>query len=217
MVSAELARDTVLREAEKRVAAMIFNSTTWTGASLTTAVTNEWDDAANATPIDDVEAAVRKVYDGTGLWANSLVINRRVFRNLRNSDQMLDRIASQGAGSPTKKADITADQLARCFDLDQVIVAGSSKNGSIEGQVATPTQIWSDEYAMICRVATTNNIKEPCVGRTLHWGKDGSQIGGTMESYDDQRVRGAIVRCRHEVHEKVIVPAFGHLLSNITT
>lgn len=222
MVSAQLARDQVLRAAEERIAALIFNTTTWTGASLTTAVAagKEWGTtsttAANATPIDDVEAAVVKVYDGTGMWPNTLIINRKVFRRLRNCDQIIDRIASQGAGSPTKPSDITADMLARVFDLEQVLVAGGSNNSANEGQTATPAQIWDSEYAMVCRVATTNNIKEPCVGRSFHWGADGSTIGCTMESYDDPKLRGRVIRARHDVDEMVIAAAFGHLISNVS-
>jgi hypothetical protein len=222
MVSAQIARDTVLREAEKRIAALIFNTTTWTGATLATAVAagKEWGissaTAANATPIDDVEAAVVKVYDGTGMWPNSLIINRKVFRRLRNCDQIIDRIASAGAGSPTKASDITTAMLAAVFDLDQVLVAGSSKNSANEGATATPAQIWSDEYAMVARLATTSNIKEPCVGRAFHWGQDGSSIGGTMETYDDAKLRGEVVRCRHDVDEKVISAAFGHLITNVS-
>ena len=216
MVSAELARDTVLREAEKRIAAAIFNTTVWTGAPLTTSVGTEWSVFATATPINDVEAAVRKVYDGTGMWPNAIVMDRIVFRNLRNCDQIIERIQSAGAGTSTKPSDITAEMLARVFDLKYVLVGGSSKNSANEGQAATPVQIWDDEYAMVCRIAETDNIKEPCIGRTFHWGADGSQIGGTMETYDDAKARGEVVRCRHEVHEKVIEPKFGHLLANIT-
>lgn len=216
MVSAELARDTVLREAEKRIAAAIFNTTVWAGAGLTTAVGTEWSVFATATPINDVEAAVRKVYDGTGMWPNGMVMDRIVFRNLRNCDQIIERIQSAGAGTSTKPSDITAEMLARVFDLKYVLVGGSSKNSANEGQAATPVQIWDDEYAMVCRIAETDNIKEPCIGRTFHWGADGSQIGGTMETYDDAKARGEVVRCRHEVHEKVIEPKFGHLLANIT-
>lgn len=218
MVSAEIARDTVLREAEKRIAAMIFNTSTWTGSTKTTAIAagKEWSNYANATPIDDVEAAVRKVYTNTGMWPNTLAINRIVFRNLRQCDQILDRISSQGSGGPVKASDITPQQLASVFDLDNILVAGSSKNTANEGQTATPGQIWDSEYAMIARCATTGNIKEPCVGRSFHWGQDGSTIGGTMETYDDAKLRGVVVRCRHEVHEKVIESLFGHLLSNVT-
>lgn len=217
MIAVELARDTVMRAHEKRVADLLFNATTWTGASLTTAVTNEWDDATNATPIDDVEAAVTKVYDLTGMWPNALIINRKVFRNLRKCDQIIERIASQGAGSATKAKDITAAQLAAVFDLSKIVIAGSSRNSANEGQNASLSQIWSNEYAMVARLAETNNIKEPCLGRTFHWGADGSEIGGTIESYYSNEVRGDVERCRHEVHEKVLYTEMAHLLSNITT
>lgn len=215
MVSAELARDTVLREAEKRVAALIFNTGTWTGASLTTAVGTSWATVATADPEGDVNGAVTKVYDNTGLWPNCLIINRKVFRILRRVQKIRDAIAASGAGFPTRASDITLAQLREVFDLDYILVAGGTKNSANEGQAATPGQIWSGANAMICRIATTNNIKEPCVGRTIHWGKDGSKIGCAMETYRDEKVRGDVVRARHEVQELVIEKNFGHLLTNI--
>ncbi len=209
----------VLRNAEIRAASAIFNASTWTGGSLTTVVTNEWDSnhTANADPIGDIEAAVAKVYDGSGLWPNALVINRRVFRNLRNLDQIIERINSSGAGSPSKASDITEQMLAAVFDLDHIIVAGTSKNSATEGQAATPTQIWSSEYAMVCRISTSADMRDPCIGRTFHWTADGSSIGGTVESYREEARRGEILRVRHETDEVILYTEAGHLLSNVTT
>ncbi len=207
----------VLRNAEQRVSDAVFNATTWNGAALTTGITNEWDDAANAVPATDVEAAVQKIYDNSGLWANALVINRKVFRNLRNCASIIDRINSAGAGSPSKASDVTVEMLKAVFDLDHIIVAGTSKNTAKEGQAATPTQIWSSEYAMVCKVATSVDMREPCIGRCFHWSADGSSIGGTVETYRDEPVRANIVRVRHDVDEIVLYPEAGHLLSNITT
>lgn len=213
------ARSAVLVNAEQRIADMVFNATTWSGASLTTGIGNEWDKnhATDAKPIDDVEAAVNKVYDGSGLWPNALIINRKVFRNLRNLDQIIERINSEGAGNASKPSDITVAMLAQVFDLDYVIVAGGTKNTADEGLAATPGQIWSSEYAMVCRIATSNDFAEPCIGRTFHWSADGSQIGGTVESYRDETVRADIVRVRHDVDELILYPQAGHLLSNVTT
>lgn len=216
-ISTMRAFSAVLRNAEQRVADATFNTSTWTGSALTTAITNEWDDAANCTPVTDVEAAVKKIYEGSGLWANALVINRQVFRNLRNSAQIIDRIESAGAGNATKARDITVEMLKAVFDLDYVIVAGVSKNTANEAKAATPTQIWSGEYAMVCKIATGNDMREPCIGRTFHWSQDGSSIGGTVESYRDETVRGNVIRVRHDVAEVVLYPQAGHLLSNITT
>lgn len=217
MVSTMRAYSAVLRNAEKRVADAVFNTSTWTGSSLTTAITNEWDDATNAVPLTDVEAAVQKVYDNSGLWANALIINRKVFRNLRNCDQVVERINSAGAGSPSKPSDVTVDMLKAVFDLEHIVVAGASRNSAKLGQTATPSQIWSGEYAMVCKISSSVDMSDPCIGRTFHWSNDGSSIGGTVETYRDETVRGDVVRVRHQVGEKVLYAAAGHLLSNITT
>lgn len=216
MIAAERARDAVLRSAEERAAALIFNSSTWTGSALTTAITDEWDDITSI-PITDVEAAILKVYDGSGLWPNALILNRKVFRNLRKVTQILDRIAASGAGFPNRAADITEGMLSAVFDLPFIIVAGSSKNTANEGQAASLSQIWSDEYAMVAKIAVSNDFREPCVGRTFHWGEDGSAIGGQMESYRDETVRGDVIRVRHDVDELVLYAQAAHLISNVTT
>lgn len=209
----------VLRNAEQRVADAVYNATTWNGSSLTTAVGNEWDTnhTDDADPMADIEAAVQKIYDNSGLWANALIINRKVFRNLRNLDSVIERIASSGAGTPTKATDITVAMLSAVFDLPYIIVAGTSKNSEKEGQAASPTQIWSSEYAMVAKIATGPDMRDPCIGRTFHWSEDGSSIGGTVESYRDEVIRGDVIRVRHDVDEVVLYPQAGHLLSNVTT
>jgi hypothetical protein len=206
----------VMKNHEKRVAGLVFNPTTWNGASLTTGVSDEWNDSANATPIVDVEAARLKMYEGSGLWANALIINKKVFHNLRQVEEIIERINSAGAGSPSKASDITAAMLAAVFDLEFVLVGGGTKNGAAEGQPADPTQIWSDEYAMVCRIATSQDMKEPCIGRTFHWSEDGSQVGGAVEEYYSDEKRARIIRVRHDTDEVIMYPQAGHLLSNIT-
>lgn len=206
----------VLRNAEKRVADSVFNTTTWTGASLTTAVSTPWSTVATATPIADINSAVNKVYDGSGLWPNALIVNRKVFRHLRRCAEVIDKLEGAGAGNRAAQGDITAQMLADVFDLDMVIVAGASRNSAIEGQTVTPSQIWSSSYAMVCKVATSMDMREPCIGRCFHWSEDGSQIGGAVETYREEKIRGDVVRVRHDVDEIVLYSAAGHLLSSIT-
>lgn len=204
----------VLRAAEQRVADILYNATMF--SSYTTGITNEWDDFSNAIPITDVEAAVQSIYDASGLWANTLIVNKKQFRNLRQCDQVLDRIAASGAGDGIKASDVTIAMLSAVFDLN-VVVAGMSKDSAKEGQAASPAQIWSDEYAMVCKVATSQDLREPCIGRTFHWAEDGSMIGGMVESYREEQTRSDIIRVRHDTDEKLLYAAAGHLLSNVTT
>lgn len=210
MVSAQRARDIVLRNMEIRIAAAIYDTGTWTP----TAVTNEWDDVANATPITDVAARVAAMWEATGLWPNALIINRKQYHNLRRCDQIQDRMEQVDRSF---QGDIGISQLQAAFDLPYILVGGSAKNTAIKGQTADPGPIWSDEYAAVARICSTNDIREPGLGRVFHWGADGSSIGATMESYRDETVRGDVIRARMDTDEKVLYDGCLQLLSNITT
>jgi len=214
-VAAQRAYDAVLRNAEIRAATLLFNATTFT--SQTTSITHEWDDATNAVPITDVETAVRAVWARTGMWPNALIINRTVFRNLRSVAQVISRIESAGAGDPSKASDVTVQMLSAVFDLPYILVAGSVKNTADEGLTASLANIWSDEYAMVACIATNNDIRQPCIGRTMHWSEDGSQPGGTPESYRDETVRSDIIRVRHDVDELILYTEAAQLFDNVTT
>jgi hypothetical protein len=224
MVCAAQALDIVLRAAEKRVADAIFNATTF--ASYTAAVGTPWTiaNAATATPTSDVETAVRAVWAATGIWCNALIINRHVFRALRYIDDITDKVASLGAGASVEPGKITTATLASVFDLPKIIVAGSARDSANEGQAASITNVWSSSYAMVARVNEPgDSIEVPGLARTIHWGEDGSTIGGTIETYYEDSSRGDVVRVRHDVQEKImyadssgVSQGLGYLLSNIS-
>lgn len=211
---AVLIRNQVLSNLEARVAANVFNTSTFTPTS----VTNEWDDLANATPLTDVEAAVQRGY-GKGFIYDTLIVGWKVFRNLRNCDQIIDRINSGGAGQASKPEDITPAMLARVFDLKRVLIGGAQYNAADEGQSPNLQPIWSGEYAMVTRCASgpEERLTNPCIGRTFHFTGDGSEIGGRYETYRDESRRANILRLRMETQEKTLYTTCGDLLDNITT
>jgi hypothetical protein len=200
-------------EAELRISQALFSTTNLTP----TAITNEWDDFTNATPIDDVEASVRRIHTATGVWPDSLIVTKTGFRDLRQCDQILDRISATGAGDKIKATDVTPAMLAAVFDLRQILVAAGDYNTADEGQSASLSPIWNPEYAMVAKLAESNSIEEPCLGRTFHWTADGSQQGGTVESYYSDPDRSDVTRVRHDVDEKILYLELADLLSNIYT
>ena len=205
----------VLRGAEKRWADQLFSETTFSGQ--TTAAGTAWDDFSNATPVTNIDAAKNAVWDRTAIWPNALVITRKTFMNLRKCDEVTDKLHSEGAGVSIEPGRIQPMNLASVFDVDMVIVAGGARNSANEGQSRSVASIWSDSYALLARVATTDMMEEPCVARTIHWGEDGSTVGGTIETYYDNRTRGDVVRVRHEVDEKMIYTELGQLITGIKT
>lgn len=197
---------------EVRIADTIFNASSFSPTSPT----NEWDDSANADPITDVHSAKKRMW-ATGLEANALVINKQVYDNLRVCTAVKDAISSSGAGDPSAKSRIGIEQLKAVFDLEYILVAGVLKNTADEGQTASLSPVWSNEYAAVCRIATNNDIEEPCAIRTFHYTPDGSQVGGVMETYYDESRRADIARVRMDVDEVVMTSAAVQLLANITT
>ena len=214
-VSASIVRNQVMRAYEMRVAALLHNTTTFTGAAKTTVITHEWNDWTNAVPLTDVLGAKLDVWGATGIYPDTLQINKRQFDNLRNVDEITAKIASSGAGETIKPAMITKQILANCFDLKEIIVADSSKDTALEGQDVSIAQIWSNEYAFLFKGANTNQIEEPTCARTIHWGEDGSTIGGQTETYYEDQSRGDIVRVRMDTQERVMYTSLGHLFSNV--
>lgn len=198
---------------EIRVAAAIFDATTFTPTSN---ITHEWDDPPNADPIIDVHGAKKRLW-AKGIEANALIINKQVYDNVRVCDAVLDRIASAGAGTPTPKSMIGIEQLKAVFDLEYILVGSALKNTANEGLTASLSPVWSNEYAAVCRIATSQDIEDPCIGRTFHYTPDGSQIGGVIETYYDESRRADIARCRMDVDEVILVSGAIDLMDNITT
>src|SRR5690606_20779468 len=108
---------------ERRIAALIQDA----GTFNTVGITDEWDDSDACIPIDNVNAAVDRLW-AKGIIANALILTRKQFRALRVADQVVEKIASFGSGSPIKARDIGLDALKAVFDLDYIFVAGGIKN-----------------------------------------------------------------------------------------
>lgn len=208
LVAAERARSKVMVNMETRVANLVNN------LPNQTAVGTAWSNWTGASPINDVEGAVTAVYNRTGLWPNALILSYLDFRNVRNCDQVLDRIAAQGSGDKIRATDVTIAQLAEVFDLPNIQVGGSSQNTANKGQAVAVAQIWGGT-ATVAVLNTSNDIRQPGLGRTFHWAADGSAIGTRQESYWWEPNRSEIHRSRHETHEKLIYPEVGQNLTGI--
>lgn len=209
-VHAARALNIVLTNAEIRTAAQVFDPVAWTGAPLFTVVPVAWPTVTSKI-ITDVSNAKIKVWQSSGLHANALIINWITFEKMLLNDQIIDRLKFSGHVDPNK-GNITEMAMAQAVGIDKLIVAGAPKNTANAAQPAVISHIWVDGNAMVCRVAETNDVQEPCIGRTFHWPEDGSSERGTFESYRDETRRSDVVRVRHDVDEVRLYVEAGHLL-----
>jgi hypothetical protein len=211
-VAANRSLQAVLVEAEIRVASQAFSTDNFNA----TAVDAIWS-AENSTPIDDVLAARERIRAATGKYPNGMVIAEPMIAVLQRNPQIIESIASSGAGNATKTRDITLGMLQACFLVDKILVGSMTYDSADEGQDATFVDVWDQNYCLIGNIAETNDIQEPCIGRTFHWADDGSEPGGMVEEYYSNETRSNVVRVRHQVQEKKIFGAAGELLTNIKT
>lgn len=201
----------LMRGLEKRVADAVFNTTTFTVNN----VTNEWDDAANATPAADVKAGKKTIRNNTGLLPNVLIISYSTFLDLGQCNDVVDRIKYTNPN--VQRGEISSELLAQYFGVDEVIVGSAIRDATAKGKsMSTATDLWSNEYAMLARVSRSNDLQDPSLGRLFLWTEDSPGLLN-VETYREEQTRGNVVRVRHNLDEKIVYTACGYLLGNITT
>lgn len=209
MVSTKAVGRAVLLAHEKRCAAAVFNTTTWTGSALYTDVSSTpWDHATNGKPITDVIAAKEKVRAGTGMKANALIIGQASFEQLLKNEQVIARFP----GAPIITEAMIRANLGAIFGLQKLIIGSAVYDSASEGATFSGSDVWSDDYCMVARVAEPNaSLSEPCIGRSVIWTPDAAEEL-VMEQYREEQTKSDIFRGRNHMHEFIIDPAFGHLL-----
>lgn len=214
----EVIENALLMAYERAVAAAVFNATTF--AARTSAITNEWDDTANATPVTDVNTAINNVRTGCGVKPNAVILNDFVFRNAIRCTQVIDNLKYQGF-QDARAGEISRQALAISLNVEEVIVAEGLYN-TVEAPLAPVlADIWSNEYIMVARVARTRNPMERCVGRTVMWDREGAMDGDRMgviaETYYEDQRRGGVLRRRTDWGLKMLHLECAWLFSNATT
>jgi len=209
MLATKRAVEALLNAAEVRAVTALTNTAVIT---QTAAANTAWSNAANAQPLTDFATARDAIWAATGQWCNAVVMSRNKFNQLKDCLQIIDRIKNN-SNYQVQRGQITEAMIASAFDVDRVIVSGTAKNSAAEGQAATIASTWTDSKVLVAKLAVDNDLKTPCLGRTFHWSEDGSQPLGSIESYRDEKVRGDVIRVRHEVQEKVIYPELGYVIT----
>jgi hypothetical protein len=201
-------RGKMLTDLERRVAAMIYNTSTFTGAALYTDVSgsNPWATAASNV-ISTVTAAKEKVRK-SGSRANALIIGEATLQNLLLNDGVKARFP----GATMISEEMLRANLAAIFGIKYLFVGGSVYNSANEGQTKVTADVWSSSYAMIAKVAETDNPTEACVARTVSWSAMGKGTDAMVSIYREPQTASTVIQSSMYTDEIIIDSSFGHLL-----
>jgi hypothetical protein len=190
---------------EIAVASALFNTSTFTGASLYTDKSGSPWSTSSTDVVSHVQEAIDKVRANSGAVPNTIIMSYSQIANLVKNDDIQDRIKyTKGASNKT-----IINSLPDIFGVEKVLIGSGVYDSANEGLPSTITDIWSDDYVM---VAITNpELIKPSIARTFLWVED-SPSNPVVESYREENTRGEIVRVRYHIDIQVCEPYFGHLL-----
>lgn len=228
----------VLQRLEFDIAAAVFNTTTWTGAELTTALATPWTTKATADPIADIDAAHEKVSVGCGEDANTLVLTKKAFRAMVRTDRLEGLLKYDASalliatndGQNMNAVPEVADGLHKLLQVEQILVGRGFKNTANKGLTPTLARQWDDTRAMLCVVrddGIEGDLENPMpqIGRTIFSTKNDEPLPGSddaglgsliFEEYREENVRGSVLRPRNKRMVKILHKETGHLLTNVT-
>lgn len=223
-IHARRVRNRLLTPFENAVASAVFNTTTWTGSDLTTDGT-DWTHKTNGLPIDDIDAAVEKVYTNSGHRPNTLILTEYLLRKMSRTNQITDLLKYSGRDDPKMLHAIAG--LKELLRLDKILVADGIKNTANKGKDAAFSRLWDTSMAMVCTTHNSPDLEDPSprIGCTIMWSEENAEIPGAddgtpgiiVEEYREENVRGSVLRGRHDYQLKILYPQSGHLLTGLTS
>jgi hypothetical protein len=224
-IHAERAINRLLQTLEHQAAQAVFNTSTWTGSALTTAVSTPWSNQGSATPIDNVDAAIEKVEDNCGHRANAILLTGRTLRKWSRTAQVKDQWkAVFGDDTPIPAL---AQVMRQLHEFEFVFVADGYKNSAKPGQEPTLTRFWDPSMVMVFHHSPNGDQLEdplPSLGRTILFQEQVAALPGVddagegaiiVEEYREEARRGGVIRARFNYQQKILRPEAGHLLTNV--
>lgn len=193
---------------EARVAAILFNSTTFPATNSTVAYT------AGATltmdPVNDVRLAKGRLLR-KGIIPNAVVLSYDVFQRIQTSALLQNQVYGVVPRVAGQKAMPGTEDIARALGVENLFVGSAPKNANQKGQTYSGTFIWPTTYMAVCQVQG-GEYQAGGVGRTIGWTKDSTGLF-TPETYRDDTRRSNIMRVRQNVAEKVIDSTAAELIT----
>lgn len=209
-ISSNRATYKLLMSDEKIIADMLMNTT-----NITTnqAAGNAWSVAASATPRKNVMDLKVKMRNNRGITPNVMALAKSLFDELFLTSEIKDAFKYT---NPIEIGGVEAQKriMAQYFGVDKVLVGNAIKDTAKAGKAALLTDLWSTTLVGLFRIATTEDLQEPAIGRTMLWTGD-SPESLIVEEYRESKIRSDIFRARHNTDKVFVYKGAGGLITGV--
>ena len=169
-------------------------------------------DAANSTPIANVETAKNTVLTNTGYVPNTVIMSYKVFSALMDNADIVDRIKYTSVES------VSEDLLARLFNVDRVLIMAGTYNTAANGATASYSQI-GDKDVLLCYTPDNPGLMQPSAGYTMVWNGVSSGMGtsSAISRFRLEAEKADRIEIEAAWDTKIVSSALGYFLSNVTS
>lgn len=197
----ETITEKLLLDREQNLATLITNTSNLTN-NTTLSGTSQWSDYSNSDPVGDIRTARTTVHQNTFKKPNTLIMGKQVFDMLCEHPQIIERVKYSQLGV------ITAELLARVFQVEKILVGEAGKNGVVEGQTDSLSYIWG-KYVIVAFIAPQVALRQVTLCYTFTYGVR------QVKRWRDEDREGTYVRVGQDNYvQKVIAAAAGYLIVN---
>ena len=209
-IAAKLAKRKLLLAHELRVAAKIFDNTTFTATNSGTAYTTG--NLASFDAAQDVQEAIdRLLSKGESVTNLSVVIPYPVWTRIRASTKFQNRLRGAGISSDTI-LNASTQAAAEVFGVAEVLIGRASYDTAPEGVAFAAGNVWANTFMWVGSVTQASaGYFGGGAGFTLNWSEYGPAIG--VSTYREEAIKSNIVRASHFVAEKVVNANAGQLIT----
>lgn len=160
--AAEFTMQKLLIRRERQFVSKFMVTGVWTTDKTGGTDFTKWDDEAASDPLEDIKDGRLTIAGSTGFMPNTLAVGLEVHEALKKHPLVLERFKY------TSNESITAEMLARLFEIENYYVGSSIYTSSEEG--ATAARAFSiGKVALLCYVNKSPAPKKPSAGYIFGW------------------------------------------------
>lgn len=193
-------QELIALDREKRVADLVFAAANYaSGLKQTLSGTSQFSHASS-TPIATINAAL----DVPLMRPNQMIFGQATWTTFRSHPEIVEACLGTGAA----KGNVTRQQVAELFEVDEVLVGQARANSAKRGQTPSLARLWGKQLALAYKAPVVQAKGAVTFLGTFEWG---SRIAAQRED-PDMGMRGGIsVRTGESVRERFIASDAGYL------
>lgn len=197
----ETITEKLLLDRENKLATSLADTAVMT-QNTTLSGTSQWSDYSNSSPVNDIRTARTTIHQNTFKKPNTLILGKQVFDQLTEHPEIIERIKYSQLGV------VTAELLARIFQVEKVLIGEAGANTAVEGQTDSLSYVWG-KHAIVAYISPKVSIKMVTLGLTFTYGER------QVKRWRDEDREGTYVRVgKDNYDQKVVAAQAGYLIKN---